>query len=150
MRKILESILSTILESGIEAQIDDSDGTDTLRLIPDNIGSNKDGIIMIEVCKVPLPEVPNCGYYQIYTVIAKDLDEADYPRLLSEINKINLPTLLGHYGILTDGALLYHKFITRIPECSDKELENNLFGSICDAIAIVDNDYDRLFEVIDG
>lgn len=134
-------------EAGFEAEIDDSDGTDTLRIAIDTMGEDDDGVVIMEVCKVLISETEN-GYYQFYTTVAQGIEEEQYPKSLVELNEINLSTVIGAYGILASHGMLYHKYIAKLVPADDKTTEDYLKDTIDDILAIIDNDYEELFGAI--
>ncbi len=143
IRKVFEELEEMIKNMGVEAEIDSSDGTDTLRIIPDNIGPDEDGTVVMEVCSIPIEETTD-HYIQIYTTVAKDIEKQLYPHILEKLNEINLTTVLGGYNLLSDYGMMYHKYVLRLQDGSDEFLKDNIYGAVSDVFAIIDSDYLKL------
>lgn len=79
------------------------------------MGPDNDGVVVMEICRVPIDDDEGCGYYQLYTTIFKELETERYPEMLVALNEINLSTVLGNYGILATHQMLYHKYVMRLP-----------------------------------
>lgn len=147
MKKILETLAEKIKTEGVETFVDDSDGTDTLRIAPDTIGPDDDGVIVMEICRIPVEDVEDV-YIQLYTTVAKDIAKDKFADTLDKLNEINLRTLLGSYHILTEYGMMYHKYVLRLPRSSEEFLMENIFRAICDCVAIIDNDYPELLSAL--
>lgn len=147
MQELFELIADRMKKEGVDTQIDNSDGDIILRIIPDSIGPDEDGVVITEICKVPF-ENDEYGYFQIYTTIAKDVEKEVYPRALVKLNEMNLSSLIGFYGILSDYGMVYHKYIAKIREAAPAQMANELFDLICDVFGGIDNDYVEVFGAI--
>lgn len=145
---ILERLYESLANDDIAGEIDSSDGTETLRIAPDRMGPDSDGVVVMEICRVPIDD-EGCGYYQLYTTIFKELEPARYPEMLLALNEINLSTVLGSYGILATHQMLYHKYVTRLPACADGDAVKALQGTVYDILGIIDNDMPELAKAID-
>lgn len=145
---ILEKLLESFQNDNIAGEIDSSDGTETLRIAPDQMGPDGDGIVVMEICRIPIDDESGCSYYQLYTTIFKDLEPEKYPATLASLNEINLSTVLGNYGILTSHRMLYHKYTLRVGACPGEELAKALYGTAYDLLGIIDNDMPELAKAI--
>lgn len=145
---VLEKLLESFQNDNIAGEIDSSDGTETLRIAPDQMGPDSDGIVVMEICRIPIDDENGCSYYQLYTTIFKDLEPERFPEMLVSLNEMNLSTVLGNYGILTTHQMLYHKYVLRLPACPDGELARALYGTAYDLLGIIDNDMPALAKAI--
>ena len=66
MEKIYQLIAEQLNKVGVETQIANSDDDLTLRIMPEDMGPDNDGVVITEVCRVPV-EDEDYGYFQIYT-----------------------------------------------------------------------------------
>lgn len=148
MKNIMDKLAERIGKEGPEVSVDCSDGTPTLRFAPNNLGPDNDGLVVTEVCRVPVDDVEDACYIQIYTTVAKDLEKDLSPTILRNLNEINLRTLLGSYHILSEYEMMYHKYILRLPLGSEEFLCDNIYAAVSDCIAIIDNDYLDLLNAI--
>ena len=146
---ILEKLHELLANDDIAGEIDSSDGTETLRIAPDRMGPDNDGVVVMEICRVPIDDDEGCGYYQLYTTIFKELETERYPEMLVALNEINLSTVLGNYGILATHQMLYHKYVMRLPSCADGDTVKALQGTVYDILGIIDNDMLELAKAID-
>ena len=146
---ILERLYESLANDDIAGEIDSSDGTETLRIAPDRMGPDSDGVVVMEICRVPIEDEEGCSYYQLYTTIFKELEPARYPEMLLALNEINLSTVLGSYGILATHQMLYHKYVTRLSACADGDTVKALQGTVYDILGIIDNDMPELAKAID-
>lgn len=137
---ILERLLEIFRDDGIDGEIDSSDGTETLRMIADQLGPDRDSAVVMEICRVPIDAENGCSYYQFYTTIFKDLEPEKYPRILSGLNELNLSSVIGFYGILSTHQMVYHKYILRLPPCTEDVTVTALEGTVYDILAIIDSD----------
>ena len=46
------------------------------------MGPDNDGVVVMEICRVPIDDDEGCGYYQLYTTIFKELETERYPEML--------------------------------------------------------------------
>lgn len=148
MKEILEKALARAKADGFEGHIEEVNGADTLRLLPENLGPNENVTVVMEIYKIPMKDVEECGYYQFYTMLEKDLDKARYADILVELNELNLTAIIGSYGILTEEGILYHKATMRLPVMDDDALADNLIGSAYDCLAVIDYDIAALVDII--
>lgn len=146
---ILEKLHELLANDDIAGEIDSSDGTETLRIAPDRMGPDNDGVVVMEICRVPIDDDEGCGYYQLYTTIFKELETERYPEMLVALNEINLSTVLGNYGILATHQMLYHKYVMRLPARADGDTVKALQGTVYDILGIIDNDMLELAKAID-
>lgn len=144
----LEKLLESFQNDDIAGEIDSSDGTETLRIAPDQMGPDGDGIVVMEICRIPIDDEEGCNYFQLYTSIFKDIEPEKSPAVLASLNELNLSTPLGNYGILTSHQMLYHKYTMRLPACSVEELAKALYGTAYDLLGIIDNDMPQLARII--
>ena len=144
---ILEKLLEFLADDGIAGEIDSSDGTETLRIAPDRMGPDNDGVVVMEICRIPVDD-EDCSYWQLYTTIFKELETGKYPEILSALNEIDLSTVLGHYGILTTHQMLHHKYVMRLPACSGDDAVKALQGTVYDILGIIDSDMPELAKAI--
>lgn len=146
MREIFEKLKEKIEAEGIAVELDDTTKDITLRIMPENIGPDADAMVVMELCRIPVDD-EECDYFHFYTTIAKGLNPEFYGKNLLELNEMNLITLLGAYGILTDGDMLYHKHVSRISKCDDEKLVMDLLLTIVDIFGVIDMDYAKLLSV---
>ncbi len=144
MDKVYQIISEKMNNEGVETQIANSGEDLTLRIMPQNMGPDDDGVIITEVCRVPV-EDDEYGYFQVYTTVAKDVAEDVYPRAMLKLNEMNLCMLLGFYGILGDYGMVYHKHVAKVKTGSDEQMANELFDTICDIYGSIENDYVDIF-----
>ncbi len=148
MKQILEKVLARVVEDGIEAHIENVNGAETLRLLPGDLGPAEDSKVVMEICKIPMKDIDDCGYYQFYTMLEADLDKEIYPKLFAALNELNMTTILGNYAVLTEERVLYHKAALRLPTMDDDALAENLLGMAYDCLAIIDYDVPALLEIL--
>ncbi len=148
MKELFEKVLARLKEDGFEGHIDNVNGDDTLRILPDNLGPAEDSSVVMEICRIPMKGVEECGYYQFYTMLEAELDRSRYPEMLVVLNELNLTTILGNYAILSEEGILYHKAAMRLPAMGDDDLAENLLGMAYDCLAIIDYDIPNLVEVL--
>ena len=48
---ILEKLHELLANDDIAGEIDSSDGTETLRIAPDRMGPDNDGVVVMEICQ---------------------------------------------------------------------------------------------------
>lgn len=147
MKEVLEKVLAQFKEDGIDGHIENVDGTDTLRLIPTNLGPDGDSTVVMEMCRIPMEDEDDIYYIQLYTTIAVGLEEKDYPNILVKLNDINLPMLMGYYGILAESGMIYHKAIMRLPAMSDDDMAKHLTGTAYDCFAVIDFTFQQLKDI---
>lgn len=150
MRAIFEKILEKIKADEIDCHIEEVNGADTLRILPEMLGPNRNAGVVMEVCRIPMDGVDSCGYYQFYTTVAIELNAEKYADMLLKLNEVNLTSLLGNYGILSDAAMLYHKAVMRLPNLSEDEMAECLLGTAYDCLAIIDYDYEKVVGIAVG
>lgn len=150
MRKILEKVLARIQADEINGHIEEVNGADTLRILPEMLGPNHNAGVVMEVCRIPVKDVEECGYYQFYTTVVVELDKERYPEILMGLNELNLTSLLGNYNILSDSAMLYHKAIMRLPNLNEEDMVEAILGTAYDCLAIIDYDYENIMKIVAG
>jgi len=150
MRAILEKVLEKIKADEIDCHIEEVNGADTLRILPEMLGPNHDATVVMEVCRIPVEGVDDCGYYQFYTTVAIDLDKEKYADILLKLNEVNLTSLLGNYAILSESDMLYHKAIMRLPNLSEDEMVEALYGTAYDCLAVIDYDFENVMDIVAG
>ncbi len=144
MKKLFERLGRELEENGVEWSIDESKGDAALRLLIDGIGPDEDGTILIELSKVPV-ENTDAGYYYYHTNIAMDIEAPTIPAVLTKLNEINLRTVVGNFGILSEERVMYHKYVLRTPVMDEEALYKLLDDTLVDVIATVDNEFVDLF-----
>ena len=87
MEKVYQIIEEEMKTRGVESQIANSGEDLTLRIMPENMGPDEDGVVITEVCRVPV-EDEEYDYFQIYTTVAKEVGEEVYPRAMLKLNEI--------------------------------------------------------------
>lgn len=147
MEKVYQIIEEEMKNRGVESQIANSGEDLTLRIMPENMGPDEDGVVITEVCRVPV-EDEEYDYFQIYTTVAKEVGEEVYPRAMLKLNEINLSTLVGFFGILGSYGMVYHKHVAKIRTDSPEKMAKELFDMICDVYGVIDNDYADVFFAI--
>lgn len=144
MKKLFERLGQELEESGVEWSIDESDGDVSLRLVIEGMGPDEDGTILIQLSKVPV-ENSDAEYYYYHTNIAMDIEAATIPAVLANLNEINLRTVVGSFGILSEERVMYHKYVLRTPVMDEEALYKLLNDTLVDVVATVDNEFMEVF-----
>ena len=84
-----------------------------------------------------------------FSTIALDLDEANYPKIMNELNDINFNVTIGSYGIFRDQRQLYHKYMYVTTADTEDQLFDELTTAIGWVINCIDDDYDKLMSILD-
>ena len=144
MKELFERLGKELEESGAEWRVDGEGDDATLRLAIEGMGPDNDGLIITEISRVP-DENAKAGYYYFHTSIAMDIDAPTIPAVLANLNEINLSTVIGHFGILSEERVMYHKYVLRTPLIDGEELYNTISDTLVDVIATVDNEFEAVF-----
>lgn len=145
MQAVYDSIIKSLKEEEIDAHTDISGGDLILRVMPDRMGPDEDGMVVMEVCRVPIDDEYGHGYYQLFTTIAKDLPEEKYPTVLANLNEVNVSAVLGNYAVLSEHGMVYHKYVAKITEGTDEQTAKELLLVIFDVLGVIDNDFENVF-----
>ena len=148
MATALELLRDRLAEDQMELSYDNIDGEYTLRLVLDSIGDAEDGVIVVEVSRVPVEEQEEYGYYHFMSVLANDITDAQLKNTLVNINEINTETLLGNYSVVPEAGAMVHKYVLRVNDENPEETAEDLYQCLVDLVAIVNNDYDRVLSAI--
>ena len=137
-------------EFDLKTEVNTSDGLTFIRTYPDDIGENN-GSFLLELCFIPTEEEDDVEetFFQIYSTIALDLDEANYPKIMNELNDINFNVTIGSYGIFRDQRQLYHKYMYVTTADTEDQLFDVLTTAIGWVINCIDDDYDKLMSILD-
>ena len=144
MATALELLRDKMAADTIEMSYDNIDGTYTLRLVLDSIGDAEEGVIVVEVSKVPAEEQEKYGYYHFMSVLADEVSEAQFKTTLANLHDINMETLLGSYFVIPDAGALVHKYVLRVNNEDPQITAEDLYGCLVEVVAQVNNDYDRV------
>lgn len=149
MTKALEILRDRLMEDSLELSYDNIDGIATLRMVLDSIGADEDGIVVLELSEIPLDGTDDYGYYHFMSVLANKLEDSQIPTTLTNLNQINMETLIGSYGIVAEAGTVVHKYVLRTAAKDAKATEEDLYNCLVDVVAIINNDYDRVLASIE-
>lgn len=148
MEKIYGLVADELNGEGINAETYTADdGTQVLRLTSGQMGFDRDGTVLTELEQMEINDKNHC-YFQINTVIAKEIPREAYPKILMNLNAMNIRSVMGYYGILDDMGLLYHRYVAKFLNASDEQLAAELVEIIFDVLGVVSTDFDDVFEAL--
>lgn len=144
MEQIYKLLIDKLTEEGVEAQVYISGEDPVLRLSVEDMGPDRDGIIVMEFSAIPV-EDENHLYFHTLTAIVKDIPEEDYSKILLKLNVLNQGAVLGHYGILPEQGIIYHRYSPKVLKAPNNQLAQELFEIIYDVIGVINNDFVDVF-----
>lgn len=122
-------------------------GDNQLFLYPDNLGSDGIGKAVIEISFVPVDD-SRSAFIQINTTLLNDVDMSKLSDILLLLNKFNTYCLIGHYGVSTDSAKLYHKQILITNNNGSDAVSDTLIAAIDLILDMLNKDYGNLIDDI--
>lgn len=105
----LETLSGKLTADGIENVFGIIDGdSPVLRATPDNLGSQSNGGIMMELCFVSIGE--DDVMLQVYSTLADRIPKEFNSEILSFLNNLNLTALVGAFGVYEQGGQVFHRY----------------------------------------
>lgn len=141
MSKILEKLVEKLNEESIVASFENTDEP-SVNINFDSLGESENGVIVMTITKVPMEEIEDYSYYNIFSVIAVNVENEGMSTVLENVNELNMECLLGNYGIVISDGILYHKHVVKVANTDDDNMIKELYDGLVDVIAIIDNDFD--------
>lgn len=113
-KKVMTELEDQMNTSGYRTRVEEEDGYAMLRILMDDMGTAKNGEVLMELCFLPVAsqELPeDFSLFQIFTTIAGDIRKERMADVLAALNKTNLDCLLGGFHIFEEERQLYHRYV---------------------------------------
>lgn len=149
-KEVLVELEDQLNSAGYVTRVEDTDGLEMLRVVIDELGQDKNGSVLMELCFIPMEaeEIPeDLNIFQIFTTIEKDIPEEKLSGILAELNKINIDCILGGFQIFEEQMQLYHKYVCIARGTKAAELLNTIQPAMNWIVATIQEGYEELIGV---
>lgn len=141
MSKVLEELVKKLGTESIVAEFEEGNEP-SVNINFDSMGESENGVVVMTITKVPMDEIEDYSYYNIFSVIAINVENEGMNTVLANVNELNMECLLGNYGVVVSDGILYHKHVVKIAKTADDKMADELYNGMVDVLAIIDDNYD--------
>lgn len=141
MAKVLEKLVEKLGEDSIVAEIEKSEET-TVTISFDSLGEQEEGVVVMSISKVPMEEIEDYSFYNIFSVVAVNIETEGMNQVLANVNELNMECLFGNYGVVVSDGILYHKQVVKIAKADESQMADALYDGMVDVLALLDENYE--------
>ena len=144
MKDLFIKLGETLKENGLDYEYDESDGSPSLHIMMENAGPDEDGVVITELCRVPVETDTDVKYFLFNSMIAMNVEFNKIPIVAARLCDVNLETVIGAFGVIPDednDGIIYHKYTLCVWENSGEKLINRLYQTFVDVMATIDLKY---------
>lgn len=145
--EVLVELEDQMNQAGFITRMEETEGLQMLRVVIDDLGSNGEGSVLMELCFLPLkgegiPE--DLSIFQIFTTIETDIQKDRMPDILAELNRLNLDCILGGFHIFEEEMQLYHKYICIARGRTQEEMLLSIQPAVNWIVSMIQECYEEL------